>query len=277
MIVVRTDRVDAKLEAFAAELESLSGLPTLFLVDESLGEIDSGGRAKISLTPQACKSLGLYCPKDFAWRCGDYGFYLARTQYPEATNIWMIENDVRLAGTTPKALFEKFDSISVDLVTSYLHPAEREWPWRKALKACDARPFRCFFPVVRLSAQAVDLLLEKRRAHSGQWSRRWLWPNDEGFVATTLVNAGTSFMDLNDGEPKIYRPDQFSFAPALDGSLPIESAAPVALFHPVLEGDALLRKRKRLQVRAHRRRNLTWFRRRVREAVLRRLNKQVRW
>lgn len=277
MILLRTERVDAQLEAFAKSLEELSGLPTLFLVDERRGAVDAMGRRKISITQKACEDIGLYCPDDFGWRCGDYGFYLARAQYPETATIWMIENDVRIAGTDPAAFFRKFRDEKADFVASYLSPAEADWPWYKTLQARDARPFKCFFPVVRLSSHAIDLLREKRRSQARRWNRRWLWPNDEGFVATTLVNAGIACMDLNNGEPSVYRPDEFSFAPVMDGALPIVSADPVALFHPVLEGEALMRKRERLQTRENQRWTLSRVRRRAREAVLRRLNSQVRW
>jgi hypothetical protein len=284
MILLRTHIVDARLAAFAEELERLSWLPVVYLVDERNGVADVGGRDKIGLTLAACEAMGLYCPDDFAWRCGDYGFYLARRSFPRARHIWLIENDVRIAGTDPAAFFAKFAGRGGDLIAGYIGDSEPDWPWRATTESCDAIPKKCFFPVVRLSAEAIDTLLAKRRAHARSWCRRILWPNDEAFVATTLIAAGADTLDLNAGEPSVYRREQFSFDTIRDGDLPLDSDARVALFHPVLSGDALRRKYARLaqRLRAQQRCRLARLAKRLQRAVgpqafARQINRRAPW
>jgi len=253
VILLRTREVDDRLRVFTDELARLSGLPIVYLVDERAGPVDTGDRAKISLTRERCAALGLYCPTDFAWRCGDYGFYLARHVYPDVEHFWMIENDVRIVGDDRDTFFCKFAGDPAALIAGYVGEPEADWPWRRTVVSRDAVPQKCFFPVVRLSAGAIDLLLAKRQRHSRIWARRTLWPNDEAFVATTLSAAGAVMRDLNDREPRVYRPDTFSFAPPWDGSLPLEAEKGGAtLFHPVLFGEGLARKQRKLAERGGR-------------------------
>lgn len=282
MILLRTEYVDDRLEAFAARLEALSGLPVAYLVDERQGPVACGARAKVSVTRKACRALGLYCPDDFAWRCGDYGFYLGRARYPAARYLWMIENDVRITGRKPEQLFAKFADEPADLIASYLDAPDRDWPWSATVESSDASPRKCFFPVVRLSARAIDVLLAKRREHGRQWSRRKLWPNDEAFVATAAEAAGLSTIDLNHGDPPVYREDEFSFDTIRDGDLPLPGDAEAALFHPVLFGAALQRKRARLAARRQPRAKLDLLGRKLNrsagpEAIARRINRNSPW
>lgn len=249
MILLRTQEIDNRLEAFAQTLEALSGQMVVYLVDERKGPVEAGARGKVSLTRERCAALGLYCPSDFAWRCGDYGFYLAREQFVDVTHFWMIESDVRIAGRNPRAFFEKFSFADHDLLCGHLDEAGKDWTWRKAARSRDAQAHMCFFPVVRLSANAIDVLLAKRRAHSRRWSRRALWPNDEVFVGTTLFAAGCRLADLNAGSPAVYEAEEFTFAAVRDGDVPLDIEREVALLHPVLFGTALERKLQRLRER----------------------------
>jgi len=249
MILLRAQTVDDELRALAGQLTAISGLPIAMILDERNATIDAGTFAKVSLTREACEGLGLYCPGDFAWRCGDYGVYLARTRYPDVSYFWLFESDVRVAGTDPEGLFRKYSADTSDLIASHLAPPPDPWHWRPMTASRDAAIMTCFFPVARFSAKAIDILLAKRRVHSRIATRRRLWPNDEAFVATTLTHAGLKFRDLNEGDPKIYSEAEFSFDSLRDGSLPLTSAQPVALFHPVLCGEALALKQQRLATR----------------------------
>lgn len=246
MILLRTQAVTEEVRRLVEGLQHWSALPVTYLIDERGGSVDTGRRAKISITHDACSAVGLFCPEDFAWRCGDYGFYLARQRYPNVKHFWMIEEDVRLVGRDPSAFFRKFEPIEADLLSSYIETPDVDWPWMSTITAENARPAKCFFPVVRLSSPAIDILLAKRRVHSKHWARRRLWANDEAFVATTLLAAERTMLDLNEGEPKVYRPEHYYFDTLLDGEAPIESDAEVELFHSVLSGAALERKRERL-------------------------------
>jgi hypothetical protein len=236
-------------EAFADRLAAESGHRVCCIVDERQGVVEVGGFDKISLTRPACRALGLYCPQDFGWRCGDYGFYLARQRFPEERYFWLMEYDVRLSGPHMGDFFEAFaDADEVDLIAGYYRRAERWWYWTHTMIARGQEVWRCLFPVVRLSARAIDLLHAQRRAYAHRPLRLANWPNDESFVATVLSrHADMRCADLNDFGRPLYDPTTYTFNAPIDGDALDERSAPLRVFHPILFGDDLQRKRKRMK------------------------------
>ena len=250
MILFRTKSVDQHLAKFAADVSRWSGQQIAFIIDERDGEKKvPPNTGKVSLTYSSCEKLGLYCPPDFAWRCGDYGLYLARKAYPEVSTFWLTESDVRFAGTKPAEFFSFFESRDEEFLASYLKSPEVDWAWNDFILSKDFAKKKCFFPVCRLSARAIDHMLSTRQHHSTQWSRRRFWANDEGFVATTLIGSNFSHGDLNDFNRTFYDVSSFHFETIMDGSFPIQSSETVRLYHPVLFDDALKIKKKRLATR----------------------------
>ena len=253
VILFRTQDVDAPLAAFAAQLRDWSGMPVAFIVDERKGVATvPDWAAKVSLSERSCRELGLYCPKDFAWRCGDYGLYLARHANPDVDRFWLIENDVRITGTDPADFFAFFAARDEDFLASYIGPAPTDWYWHDSLLSRDRTPHKCFFPLCRISARALDGLLAARQSHSCSWSRRRFWPNDEGFVATGLIGDGFACADFNDFGRRFYDTSAFHFETIADGDALPACQDAVCLLHPVLYGDALARKRARLLARHER-------------------------
>lgn len=250
MILLRTETVDRELAEFAARLAEWSGQPVTYVIDERKAPAAlPTGSDKISLTDAACEAIGLYCPHDFAWRCGDYGPYLARQKYPEVERFWLFESDVRLIGTRPEAFFECFAARDEPFLASYIRPAPADWFWNRTLINADRKPYQCFFPVCRFSAAALDSLLDARQRQSQHWSRRRAWPNDEGFVATSLIGDGFAYADLNDFGSLFYDRANFGFETLIDGDRMPDCKREAALCHPVLYDDALTRKRNRLDAR----------------------------
>jgi hypothetical protein len=249
MILIRTREVDARLEAFACQLQAFSGFEIAYVLDARHGDTSVTAHQKVLLSQPACEALGLYCPRDFAWRCGDYGMYLARAQFPHVDFFWQIESDVRIGGGDPAEFFAAVAASDHDLLATYTEIASPEWAWAHTVEGKGLVPWKCFFPVVRLSAAAIDLLSARRRSHSAQWSRRHCWTNDEGFVATTLVAASRSYADLNDFGVAVYSSADFSFETVRDGDLALPGSGPPMLFHPVLFGTALRDKLARLSKR----------------------------
>ena len=236
-VLVRTTRPDAAARGFARRLSSLSGLPVVLVVDGNQVAEDCDEFPLIRLTERACGALGLYCPEDFAWRCGDYGYYLARDLFPATQHFWMVETDVHF-GEDARRLFAFFDSQPhVDFLCAELQPADRNWFWVQSAAARDVQPFSCLFPVTRLSARAIDATLRQRRLHSRSPLRRQLWPNDEALVATTLANNGFECRDLNDFGIRFYSPGTFSYWHVLDGER-LPDPQGVCMMHPVLYGSA---------------------------------------
>ncbi len=273
-LLIRTTALDDRLLAFGDELAAASGHPVAYVVDERRGPVPSRGREVVGLTDAGCAELGLHGPADFAWKCGDYAYYFARRRFPDARWLWLIEYDVRFAGGNPAEFFAFFAAHPhVDLLAAYFAAAKPDWYWTQTLYARDAAPHRCLFPVTRLSVRAVDAAYAKRVEHSNNPLRKLVWPNDEAFVATTLVQAGLDCRDLNAFGRTFYTPETFTFTEPLDGDAFVPSDDGLRLYHPVLYGDAYRRKIERLTAPPF---EMRFVGREVRR-VARALNRVSRW
>jgi hypothetical protein len=235
--------VEPRVLEFANMLEAASGLAVTFVLDGQSAPLLESTHESIRLTNAGCEALGLFCPPDFTWRCGDYAFYAARKRFPDVAFFWIIEYDVRFAGGDAEEFFAFFSARNtVDLLAAYFQPVQGYWHWERFARSRDHHPYRCLFPVVRLSSRAIDALFKKRVQHSRQFLRRVLWPNDESFVGTTLANGGFSCHDLNDFGRIFYHEETFSFHSAIQGESFFPDHAGLKVYHPVLFGEAYLRK-----------------------------------
>ena len=246
MILLRTIRLDEGSVGLAEAVGEASGLPVTMLVDERKGSAGKCALPKIGMDMTAYRSLGLYLPRDVGWLCGDYGLYFARREYPDVTHFWMIENDVRIGGDASSFFAACAGRPDIDLLVARYRRSESDWWWNATLAARDITPYRCFFPVVRISARAIDLLYAKRREQSRVYSRRLVWPNDEGFVATTIAHSTLNAVDLRYVVPGCYDDETYTFEELIDENALPEADGP-RLYHPVLSGENLRAKRRRLQ------------------------------
>lgn len=270
-IIVRATRWSEPLAHFIAELRAASGLPVFPALDSRyLAEGEETGAIRVD-RDLLCQ-MGLYCPGNFAWRCGDYVYYLARQQHPEYSHIWLIEHDVRFSPARIHAFFECFSGVDVDFLSALFNSADPKWYWYNFALARDAKPYSCFFPVTRLSGRAIDSLRAKRREHSRQWWRRILWPNDEIFVATTAHHAGLSIADINEYDDTLYDGEFFqynkSFSAADYEGFLMQSGGP-AMFHPVLYGEEYYQRVKRLAEHRNRKETGRRFTNRLKSCISR--------
>lgn len=273
-ILIRATRLDARVREFADTVAAASGHRVSFLLDERKGRAADDGTSIVGLTDEKCRGLGLFLPRDYAWRCGDYGYYLARQQYPQAGFIWMIEFDVRFTGDRIADFFADIATkADVDFIATALMPADSDWYWTRTCLGRGVRPYRCLFPITRLSARAIDALLDRRRAQSRRFGRRALWPNDEAMVATTLANGDFVCRDFNDFDRPYYDAASFTFVEPIDGDALVPTSGPVRLLHPVLFGDAFVAKKNRLRAVDP---PESRYERTVRR-TLQRLNRMSRW
>jgi hypothetical protein len=187
----------------------------------------------------------------------------------------MVEPDVRFGGGNAAGFFDKFrDEATADFLAADLRPADRTYFWEFMITARDLNPWRCLFPVVRLSARALDYLLAKRRAFSRNTRRLQDWPNDESFVATLLANHPAMVCrDLNDGGACLYNEHTLSFWQVFDGDQPLPDAGRLTIYHPVLFGAEYAAKRQRVNAPQPDRRLV----RRIRRRVIREINKRTSW
>lgn len=253
-LLIRTHYVDDRLRALADLLAADGRFDVYAVADETSGPLDFGDTPKVSLTAQTIAGLGLYdqAPKTL-WRCGDYALYAARKALPRYDAFWMIEPDVRLKSDRPCDILARFPGPEqADLLAGRLRPAEADWDWGVTMGPESAPVWRCLFSVVRLSARAIDLLLEERRRLSARriamGADPKTWPNDEAFVATALARHGMAMHDLNDFG-QVYDEIGFSYwFPVSERELET-TGRDGWIYHPVLSGQAYFLKLCRLAVR----------------------------
>jgi hypothetical protein len=247
LIVVRTVRYGELEQRFVQCLQQQNEVPVVLAVDETRGKVDVKGHQKISITRRVCESIGLHCPIDFTWRNGDYVLYVVRQKFQNFDNYWMIEPDVEHSFSNFGEFIAMFDSApDLDLLTGYFEPAHREWHWGGSAKRVEGIPYRCFFPLVRLSARAIDVCLDRRKREKFSLRSRLYWPNDEAFIANTILNSGLKAADFNDVGPDVYERESFGYTP-LNGDEGAFRSRSNRLYHPVLYGDAYRARVKRQQ------------------------------
>ncbi len=244
-ILVRTHYVDDEVRALIGSLAESSPHPVYALVDESRARVEFGSIPKISLGPDLPGELGLYdgCEKLY-WRCGDYGLYAARRALPDKARFWLIEPDVRIRMDQPGAFFDRYADDPADLIVSHLRPAEPTWDWGKTMD--DGKPvWRCLYPLLRISAPALDALVEARREFGQRFVAAGVdhqfWPNDEVFTATTLARRGFDCRDLN-VLGQVYEPNTFGYWWPVSDRQVREQGREGTVYHPVLNGDRYFQK-----------------------------------
>jgi hypothetical protein len=216
------------------------------VVDETKGEVETSGLPKVAITNAGLDRLGLY--RGFegpAWRCGDYGLALAREKFGGCGLYWLIEHDVRLGFDSAAEFFDLFrDESATDFFGAELRAADAGWFWRASMAARYPTVYRCLFPIVRLSSRALDhLAAGRRRMYAAAAANpEALWPNDEAFTATELMNNGFACRDFNSLGAPLYDRSSFSFERPMAQSDFESRKVGRLLCHPVLCGDQLFQK-----------------------------------
>lgn len=235
LILLRTTRVGPRERAFADELAQGSGLDVVHLVDGRHGPVPDEKRPVLAITEEACHELALPLVDHWIWRCGDYGLYLAKAQYPNTPYFWLIEGDVRFSRASDP-FFATMAQSNADLLAGYLAPADRDWFWHPHGRGRDVTPYRCLYSAIRVSSRLVAAMLEKRQRHGRSPFRRTLWSNDEVFTATTAVHGPFTAKDFNDVSGPWYTSDYFEYSVTLDGDHLPEFGPRTQLLHSVRYG-----------------------------------------
>jgi hypothetical protein len=252
VILLRTHRFGAREAAFAGRLQVQSGHAVQVLADESQSVLETAPFGKVSMSPAIARAMNLPTPRDFAWRCGDYGFYAARRALPSVDRFYMIEPDVRFAVPDEGRIFARLDAMEADFLAPHVALADRAHFWYPTMRWLTPRVYNCAFAFCRMSAEAADLCLAERRRIAAFLPARLMWPNDETFVATTLKRLGRTVHDVNESGSALCTPESFGFAEVHRGEA-IEAMAPDGLiYHPVLWGADYARKTQRIA------RGLSW-------------------
>ena len=271
LLLIRTVRPCKGVFEFADFLRRVSHGRVLLLVDNRRGNPLPVRDDLLILDDASYRSLNLHCPADVAWRCGDYGLYLARKTYPDFRYYWMLEDDLRIDGDAAE-FFRFFSSLHhIDLLAARLAPAKLDWHWYPHSMARDVTTYSCFFPITRSSGRALDLMYETRRKHSRQLNRLLLWPNDESFCATSVISSGLVAEDINGLGRTFYDDEGYSLMG--DSKQLSNPCIPPRLLHPVyIERDADRSSRSTQRYSGVLSRGF-----RVRRALAKRLNAVSKW
>ncbi len=204
LVIVRTHFYDQRLSDFIEPILSSPDYDVVIAVDENRGAIETHGIPKLSMTNDLFRNFGLHVDYgNIMWLCGDYALYLARREFPDAANYWLIEYDVTINRPEPISFFRELDrSHAHDFLSTHFREREAGWFWGDPMAPEYAVVWRSYFPLVRLSGRAIDFLLERRilassRIMAMEPDARPNWPNDESFVACELHYHGFDCADFN--------------------------------------------------------------------------------
>lgn len=247
VILVRTNYFDERLLNFSERLRHETGIIVHVLADETNQRISTGDMPKIVITRNICRKLGLFCPGDFGWRCGDYGFYVARRALPSVRFFWMIEPDTRPNVLDYGQIFDLFREETADFIAPHLREPGPTDFWYPTMRWFTPNVWRCFFGFSRMSAQAADVCLQERRRFSRRPEARLMWPNDETFVASLIKLRGLTGKDLNAVRAGLCTVESFGFHTVKKGD-DLDALQPDGMiYHPVLYGSRFDQKAARLR------------------------------
>ena len=134
--------------------------------------------------------------RNIMWYNCDYRFYYVKPFFPSYDYYWQSEYDIYCNGDSYGPFFEKYKDNNKDILISYLnkYPHNSDWCWSHRIDWIykDIQFYTSFFPLTRLSAEAVDFLYQRRLEHielfeqSNEKTKRWI--HCEAFCPTELLN-----------------------------------------------------------------------------------------
>lgn len=252
---LRTNRFDAQAEAQVEALSRARDLDVVVCADERQGPVDTGGWPKISLTAESIERLGLYHHERAGRHCGDYFLYHVLEARPGRDFYWMVEPDLLIDFLDPSDFFSLFADARHDLIAPNFGAKQTSWVWHAAMAQGAEDVFGAWIQVVRLSGRAVRALHEARAAASataGDKTGR-AWPNDESFVATSLMRLGFECADVNAfSSAPLYRRETYRTGNPLLLDDCLQRRGSRELYHPVVPRDIYLDKLRKFHRRTGR-------------------------
>ncbi len=249
LIVIRTHFYCEATDRLYKYLKETSKRDVVLICDETHGTIDVGpGKAKLSISENSAKEMGLHVPKKFGWLCGDYSLYAAAELLSAYDRYWLVESDVRISFDMSAQFFDSFFCDSTDFLAFHIFKAQDNWFWYKPMCYFEREVYACLFPVVGISRSAIRFAFERRKEMSACFEavvprdevRRW--PNDESFLTSTLMNNGFKCQNLDAGESKFRINGSFNVGlPKSDKRIRGQSPTGL-LYHPVHAGHRFVEK-----------------------------------
>lgn len=174
------------------------------IVDETKQKVNiPNDIKKITLDKAFLENKGILSdhpnPKGIGWLCGDY-FYYSFASEVDAVFYWLIEPDVGFNFDNITVFFQRYESVTQDALLYNFAQAAETWAWTNRAKLIASIPYQAFFPLSRLSRQAVLACLNERVALTRYFVQnnvdRYHYPNDESLVATAVVKHQLSVENL---------------------------------------------------------------------------------
>jgi hypothetical protein len=247
VILLRTHKLSGEIKRFGERLAAESGIRLVYLMDENQQSFDVSPFEKTKFTSGLIRELGLHTPHGYAWRCGDYGLYLAAKQFPDVRYFWLIEYDVRIhTKESMRGFFDRYAALNADLIAPKLERKGQDWWWFPTMRSGNKPVYGCLFSCIRVSAPLIAAALEERKRISRSPIYKLFWPNDESLIATVAARRGFKSIDLNDSGVLTYTDQSFSFESPISGDVLEAEAADGLIYHPVLYGAEYEAKSRRL-------------------------------
>lgn len=140
------------------------------------------------------------------WYNSDYPFYIIKNYYPSYDYYWQIEYDVFCNGNSYKPFFDRYNNSNADLlIGDYRNLKNNMWGWEAHsdwIYENNTEKYGSFFPVVRLSNNAIEFLYKRKLEHKSIFEKSTnpdkKWCFVEFFVPTELTNNGFLCENLNE-------------------------------------------------------------------------------
>lgn len=139
------------------------------------------------------------------WFHSDYRFYYVKHILPDYDYYWQFEYDIYCNGDSYSDFFKKYINLQGDLLICDLRQdtIKGDWYWSHGIEWAYDKIYGSFFPICRLSSQAIDFLYNKRFERFEQYLKlenndnsRWLF--GELFVPTELINNNYTASSINE-------------------------------------------------------------------------------
>lgn len=236
-IAIRTHLINGKIAQLVEKLKHQFKPEDIFIVlDGTKSEHKKPSDFQvIEITSSTLKDLQLPEITSWGWRCGDYFLYTISM----STNYdyyWLIEPDVGFHINGLSRLINDTRNDTSDFLAVGHGIRTEEWYWSRHLR--NKKKYGCLFPLTRTSKMAIKFLYESRVQLASELGsiNEINWPNDEGFVSTSLEEKNYVCKDLQSVTTLDFK-NFSSSIPILD-----TNQTEFSIFHPCLDWIEFLQK-----------------------------------
>ncbi|WP_171070265.1 FkbM family methyltransferase [Methylobacterium terricola] len=220
----------------------------MIVADETNGNVNvPPDITKIIIDHEFNTRNGLYITERIFWRCGDYFLIAAYKAFQNADFFWLLDDDTRINSENLDVFFSKFESSGYDFLAAEFQTCGDYWSWTQTVKWYTDNVYSCFFPITFYSSKAADTIYKNRKQLTEVMNARNIspdmWPNDEAFTASAVVQAGLKAADFNQIQQNCILKENFHFGDMPMAEQEFKKILPnEQVYHPVLSGLAYYKK-----------------------------------